>query len=113
MKCEHCNNPNSDSKKFCIWCGKHVKHTDHYIWLKRVLNKAVKLNKDDLELGNFNKYSDEIFVKVNYRDVEYHIKASTVLLYFNNDYTKDTMDMLQQGVIKIKRYMKEKKSPDI
>jgi len=77
------------------------------------LNKAVKLNKDDLESGSFNKYSDEIFVKVNYRDVEYHIKASTVLLYFNNDYTKDTMDMLQQGVIKIKRYMKEHKNPDI
>ena len=100
LECEHGN------KRVCIWCGKRVNHSVHYIWLKRVLNKAVKENNEDLKSGKFDEYSDDVFVKVWYRETEYHIKASTILLYSKNDYTKDTMDLLQQGVVKIKKYMK-------
>lgn len=107
VKCQDCNKETPAKKRLCLWCGKRVQHRTHYIWLKRVLNKAVKDNKSELESGKFEEYSDDMFVRTIFHDSEFHIKISAIQLYYNNQYTRDTMETLQDGVVKVKKYMKK------
>lgn len=107
IECDECHemtpskDKNGKKKVFCIYCRKRVQHRTHYIWLKRVLNKALKDNTERLELGLFPD-NDNDFVKVVFHENEFHIKNITILKYYRNKYT---MEELQDGVIKIKKYM--------
>tara|TARA_B100000029_G_scaffold337428_1_gene329640 strand:+ start:519 stop:944 length:426 start_codon:yes stop_codon:yes gene_type:complete len=87
----------------CICCKGLVKHKNHYRKLKSILNKAVKENSDMIDVMKLKSIENNLIVKVEFGDQEYHISIKGLLIYSSNQYTRDTMPALQDEVVLVRK----------
>lgn len=107
--CPECKSFVYTEKNFCICCRKRVVHKNHYIWLKRVLNKALAENSELLDSYKLNTIKNVPCIKVQFRDQEYLITINALITYSVNGYNSQTIDKLQDSVIQVRRTKKGRK----
>ena len=87
----------------CICCKGLVKHKNHYRNLKSILNKAIKENSELIDTMKLQTIQNNLIVKVNFREQEYHISIKGILLYSSNQYTRDSMPVIQDEVVLVRK----------
>lgn len=107
--CTACKSWVYTEKNFCICCRKRVAHKNHYIWLKRVLNKAISENNDLLDQYKLNTIKNIPCIKVQFRDQEYLITINALVTYNTNGYNSTTVADLQDSVIQVRKTKSGKK----
>ena len=107
--CQTCKSFVYTEKSFCICCRKRVTHKNHYVWLKRVLNKAVEENGELLDMPKLNSIKNIPCIKVQFRDQEYLITIKALITYNSNGYNSKTIVNLQDSVIQVRRTKSGKK----
>ncbi|MDC0041957.1 hypothetical protein OAJ50_04505 [Candidatus Nitrosopelagicus sp.] len=87
----------------CICCKGAVKHKNHYRKLKSILNKAVKENSGLIDTMKLQTIQNNLIVKVEFGDQEYHISIKGIIMYNSNQYTRDTMPAIQDEVVLVRK----------
>lgn len=87
----------------CICCKGLVKHKNHYRKLKSILNKAVKENSSLIDAKQLATIQNNLIVKVEFGEQEYHISLRGIIMYGTNQYTRDTMPALQDEVVLVRK----------
>ena len=94
-------------KTFCICCMQRVSHKTHYLSLKRIFNKALKENEDELPQFKLQKFQNQYFA-VEYSSQKYHFPLKHLIMYSEGgDYSK-IMPVLQDGITRVRAYGKKK-----
>jgi hypothetical protein len=101
--CRKCKSWVYSDKKYCICCRREVKHTVHYLRLKRIYNKGVNDNQDLIKKHEKTKYESGLIVEVEFKGSYYHIPLNMLVRYAFNDYKKETMYQFQDAIMKVKR----------